>query len=324
MICVEIGKNEENQRLDRFLRKYLENAPLSLIYKTIRKDVKVNGKRAKEDTVLKEGDVLNLYMSEADIEKYRKKTQRRKTKKQFSIAYEDDNILVAEKPFGLLTHGDQTEKRNHLANQVIDYLIAEGAYNPRTEKTFTPASVNRLDRNTTGLVLFGKNSESLRMLNKLIRERNSISKYYLTIVKGTLDRELHLYDKAVKDRSTNTVKVVSADSDQGLTMETIAKPLESAGGYTLVEVRIITGRTHQIRAHLAKEGYPIIGDAKYGNRKVNDFIRKKYGWTTQLLHAYKLEFDGCEGLLSYLNGRSIECELPPDFARIKSNLFGGN
>lgn len=321
MVKVEIGKNEENQRLDRFLRKYLEKAPLSLIYKAIRKDVKVNGKRVGGETLLKDGDVISLYMSEEDIEKYKKKSCVRKTKKQFAVAYEDDNIIIVEKPFGLLTHGDATEKKNHLANQVIDYLIAKGEYNPRVEKTFTPASVNRLDRNTTGLVLFGKNSESLRELNKLIRERNSISKYYLTIVKGHLKKEIHLTDRMIKDRQTNTVSVMPENAKEGLLMETIASPVEYANGYTLVEVRIITGRTHQIRAHLAKEGFPIIGDAKYGDRKTNEIIRKKYGWSTQLLHAYKLSFEGCRGNLEYLDGKTVTSQLPPDFARIKEGIF---
>lgn len=321
MVKVEIGKNEENQRLDRFLRKYLEKAPLSLIYKAIRKDVKVNGKRAGEATLLKDGDVVSLYMSEEDIAKYRKKADGRRTKKQFAVAYEDENILIAEKPFGLLTHGDATEKKNHLANQVVDYLISKGDYNPRTEKTFKPASVNRLDRNTTGLVLFGKNSATLRELNRLIRERNSISKYYLTIVRGHMKEELHLVDKMVKDRESNTVSVMPQESKDGLVMETIARPLEYSNGYTLVEVKIITGRTHQIRAHLAKEGFPIIGDAKYGDRRTNDIIRKKYGWSTQLLHAYKLSFEGCRGNLEYLNGKTVTSQLPVDFARIKEGIF---
>ena len=152
MVKIEIGKNEQNQRLDKFLRKYLANAPLSFIYKAIRKDVKVNGKRGKEDTLLQLGDEVTLYISETDMEKFRKERRGGRVKRQFSIAYEDENILAAVKPYGLLTHGDSREKKNHLANQVIDYLIEKGDYNPRIEKTFTPAPVNRLDRNTTGLV----------------------------------------------------------------------------------------------------------------------------------------------------------------------------
>ena len=321
MINVEIGKNEQNQRLDKFLRKYLEKAPLSYIYKAIRKDVKVNGKRSKEDYILELGDVVTLYMADEKIAAYRKKVERVKAKRQFKIAYEDEHLIIVEKPLGLLTHGDQHEKKNHLANQVIDYLIETGSYNPRIEKTFTPAPVNRLDRNTTGLVLFGKTGPAVQQLNRLIREKEKISKCYMTIVSGTLQRELHLRDRMVKDSGKNKVTVLSMDRE-GREMETIARPLETSGNYTLTEVEIITGRTHQIRAHLAKAGHPVIGDAKYGDKKVNRYVGEHFGLHTQLLHAYKLQFQSCDGELAYLNGKTILAELPEAFQSIKTGLFG--
>lgn len=212
MVKIEIGKNEQNQRLDKFLRKYLANAPLSFIYKAIRKDVKVNGKRGKEDTLLQLGDEVTLYISETDMEKFRKERRGGRVKRQFSIAYEDENILAAVKPYGLLTHGDSREKKNHLANQVIDYLIEKGDYNPRIEKTFTPAPVNRLDRNTTGLVLFGKNNPALQELNRLIRETGQIRKFYLTIVSGTMKNPLHLFGSMVKDTEKNRITVLPGES----------------------------------------------------------------------------------------------------------------
>lgn len=320
MNSIEVGKNEQQQRLDKFLKKYLGNAPLSYIYKAIRKDVKVNGKRAKEDTILQLGDTVTLYISDADLAKFTKKRERTRVKRQFKIAYEDENILVAEKPFGLLTHGDRTEKKNHLANQVVDYLIEKGDYNPRLEKTFTPASVNRLDRNTTGLVLFGKNAETLQALNRMIREKDKISKYYMTIVKDAVKEELYLRDRMVKDGKTNKVKVLSMD-ESGRDMETIVRPIQLGRKFTLVEVEIITGRTHQIRAHLAKAGHPVIGDVKYGDKQVNEFVRRKFNLNTQLLHAYKLTFSGCSGNLEYLNGLEIKADLPEDFANIRRELF---
>lgn len=322
MLKVEIGINEENQRLDRFLRKYLDGAPLSRIYKAIRKDVKVNGKRAKEDTVLRCGDEVSLYISQEEFEKYHSEKTVKKVKKQFTVAYEDENVIVVEKPIGLLTHGDRTEKKNHLANQVIDYLVAKGDYNPRTEKTFTPAPANRLDRNTTGLVLFGKNAAALKELNRAMRDGHNISKYYMTIVSGTLKEQLHLTDRMIKDREKNRIKVIPESSDQGLAMETIVRPLQCAKGYTLVEVRIITGRTHQIRAHLAKAGHPIIGDAKYGDPKVNRYVAARYDLHTQLLHAYKLVFGGLTGNLEYLNGKEVQAQLPENFEKIKCDIFG--
>jgi len=181
--------------------------------------------------------------------------------------------------------------------------------------------VNRLDRNTTGLVLFGKNNLAVQQLNQMIREKDKISKCYMTIVAGNLKKNLHLRDRMVKDHVTNKVTVRSMDQE-GLEMETIVRPLEHCGKYTLVEVEIITGRTHQIRAHLAKAGHPVIGDVKYGDRRVNGYVRKAFDLNTQLLHAYKLEFSGCSGELEYLNGKTIMAELPEDFQRIKTGLFG--
>lgn len=320
MVNIEIGKNEQKQRLDKFLRKYLGNASLSYIYKAIRKDVKVNGRRAKEDTMLELGDVITLYISDEELSALTRTRRSTRVKRQFKVAYEDDNIIVVEKPFGLLTHGDRTEKKNHLANQVVDYLIEKGDYNPRLERTFTPASVNRLDRNTTGLVLFGKTNEALQTLNRMIREKDKVNKYYMTIVKGRVKGELHLRDRMVKDERTNKVRVLSMD-EEGRDMETIVRPIETGRDFTLVEVELITGRTHQIRAHLAKAGHPVIGDVKYGDRKVNEMVRRRFNLNTQLLHAYKLTFRGCTGALEYLNDLEITADLPEDFANIRRELF---
>lgn len=322
---IRITQNEENQRLDRFLRKYLKNASLSYIYKAIRKDVKVNGKRGKEDQILYEGDEVSIYMSEEEIQSFQKRKDRPQGKRQFRIAYEDDNVLVVEKPFGLLTHGDITEKKNTLANQVLGYLIEEGKYVPRIERTFVPSPVNRLDRNTTGLVIFGKNASSLIALNKMIRERTAIKKYYWTIVAGEMKTPLVLRDFMEKDRQTNIVTVRSNEEElvKGKVMETRATPLAVSRGYTLVEVELITGRTHQIRAHLAKEGFPVIGDPKYGKASVNKVMWDKFQLGTQLLHAARLEFVGSDGPLASMKGTKIVSQLPPDFEAIKDNLFEG-
>lgn len=352
MFKIVITKNQANQRLDRFLKKYFNNASLSLVYKLIRKDVKLNGKRVKENQVLAEGDELTLYISDETAAQLQKTKTHAKVKRQFKIAYEDDNILVVEKPFGLLTHGDHTEKKNHLANQVVDYLIEKGDYDPRAEKTFTPAPANRLDRNTTGLVVFGKNAAALQELNRMIREKDEIRKLYLTIVSGRLEKAVRMRARMIKDESKNLVSVVSEDGD-GKVMETIARPLAHAEwkgrSYTLVEVEILTGRTHQIRAHLAKAGYPVIGDVKYGDRRVNAVMEKEFGQTTQLLHAYKLVFKRlpsgeAKALKNEENGKiadeghaaarseskdaeilrekTVEAQLPPDFMRIKDTIFG--
>ncbi|MBE7070801.1 MAG: RluA family pseudouridine synthase [Ruminococcaceae bacterium] len=332
MVKIQIAQNDAGQRLDRFLKKYLKRAPLSAIYKIIRKDLKVNGKRAKEDTILAEGDELTFYVSQENLDEMTRPPKKQKARKQFRIAYEDDNILIAEKPWGLLTHGDSSEKKNTLMNQVCGYLQGTGEYDPAAEKTFTPSPVNRLDRNTTGLVIFGKNAASLRTLTKLLRERDAISKYYITIVVGRFDKEMVIDEALVKDEKTNTVKVTKAPDSAAETgtaakrAVSIVRPLEVGDKYSVVEVELVTGRTHQIRAHLASKGHPLIGDSKYGTsrrgKQANDRARE-LGVTTQLLHAYRIVFgdmpseaDGAPKGFEELSGLEVKAKVPEDFERV--------
>ena len=321
MIRLTITENEENQRLDRFLKKYFKNASLSYLYKLIRKDVKVNGKRSEIDRQLITGDEITIYISDEEAESYREKKRIQTSRRQFGIAYEDENLIIVEKPFGLLVHGDQTEKKNTLANQVTGYLAEKGEYLPGRERTFVPSPVNRLDRNTSGLVIFGKNNLALQSLNQMMRQKGFIRKYYLTIVFGEMKQDLFLKDKMEKDESKNTVKVMDLDSSGGKIMETIARPLQISNGYTLVEVELVTGRTHQIRAHLAKAGFPVIGDTKYGGMTENKKIAKQFHLTTQFLHAYRVYFmDGLKPL-EYVKGLEAESNLPPHLETIRASLF---
>ncbi|WP_324822372.1 RluA family pseudouridine synthase [Sinanaerobacter sp. ZZT-01] len=322
MIKISITENEENQRLDRFLKKYFKSASLSHLYKLIRKDIKINGKRSKAEAILKLGDELNIYITDEEAENLRKTKKLQHSKKQFHIAYEDAHILIAEKPFGLLVHGDRTEKKNTLANQVISYLIETGEYRPRLERTFAPSPVNRLDRNTTGLVIFGKDNRTLQTLNQMLREKECVKKYYLTIVCGELKNELHLMDKMIKDEIKNKVSVHKLEEgSDGRMIETIARPIQSANGYTLVEIELITGRTHQIRAHMQSAGYCVIGDEKYGNAKANRELKKRFGLSTQFLHAYKLYFAHAHEPISYLEGKMVTAPLTSYMESIKKNLF---
>jgi 23S rRNA pseudouridine955/2504/2580 synthase len=326
MIVLTITKNEENRRLDRFLKKYLKNAPLSYIYKMIRKDVKLNGRRAGIDALLAEGDCVTLYISDEEAAGFRAQRPEAKSKRQFLVAYEDDKILVVSKPLGLLTHGDRTEKKNTLANQVAAYLAERGDYDPGAERTFAPAPVNRLDRNTTGLVIFGKTLGALQGLNRMIREKGYIGKYYLTVVHGEPGGDLILRDLMKKDARRNTVRVIDPRGAAGgageRLMETTARPIVVSGGFTLMEVELITGRTHQIRAHLAQAGYPVIGDPKYGDARVNREVARRYGLMTQFLHAHRIVFERGEGELAYLEGRAVSSPLPQHLERIKAELFG--
>lgn len=317
-----VTQNESNQRLDRFLKKYLKSASLNHIYKLIRKDVKLNGKRVAAETMLADGDELMLYISDETLENLSRRNERAKAKRQFGIAYEDDQVLIVEKPYGLLVHGDRIEKKNTLANQVISYLIETGAYVPRVEKTFVPSPVNRLDRNTTGLVIFGKTNQAVQVLNEIMRDKQLVKKYYWTVVSGELKQELHLADRMEKDHEKNLVSVKPLADGTGKIMETIATPLVYKDGYTLVEVQLITGRTHQIRAHLRKTGYFVIGDDKYGNPGENRKFQKEFGLNAQFLHACKLVFDKeCPAVLHQIAGRTVTAPLPPNLEQIREALF---
>jgi 23S rRNA pseudouridine955/2504/2580 synthase len=311
MLKIEVGINDGGQRTDRFLKKYFGNASLSHIYKMIRKDIKIQGKRPGPETILSPGDVLCVYISEEEGENLRKTKKVFAPVVRFNIAYEDEDMLIAEKPFGLLIHGDAGEKKNTLANQVLSYLKDRGEYAPEKENTFRPAPVNRLDRNTTGLVIFGKNAEAMKHLNRLIREREGIRKYYLTIVYGRIKEPLRLCGRLEKDTQKNTVRVLGEADKRGVNARTIIKPIKVGGDFTLTEAELITGRTHQIRAHLLSAGFPLIGDPKYGDPKINAEIKKRYGLSTQLLHAYKLEIQGI----------TVTTKLPDMFEKIKKELI---
>ncbi len=320
MFEITVTSNEDRQRLDRFLKKYLSEAPLSLIYRMIRKDIKINGHRVPQETILAEGDVIAFYMSPEQLAELAKKKERAPVKRQFTIAYEDGDVIVVGKPFGLLVHGDSSEKKDTLANQVVDHLIREGSYSPRTERAFTPSPVHRLDRNTTGLVVFGKNSAALRTLSAMLRE-NGVQKFYQTIVVGALDKELHLTGKLHKDPGENKSRVYDAGDARGKPIETIVRPVYAAGGYSVVEVELITGRSHQIRAHLQSAGFPLICDTKYGWAQANKALQKKIAWSTQLLHAGRLVVVKAPAPLDHLNGLQISTPVPAFWKDIQLSLF---
>lgn len=320
MIKITAGSNDAQRRLDRFLRQYFDKAPLSLIYRMIRKDVKVNGKRQSRETLLTEGDEICVYISEEQAAALKSARKVWHVRRQFKVLYEDEQVLFVSKPFGLLTHGDRMEKKNTLVNQVEGYLMEKGDYVPSQENHFRPAAVNRLDRNTTGIVVFGKTQEALRTYTALMRDKEAVDKEYLAVVSGHLAETLVLRDRMVRDETDNRSHLAGKDRTQqgeqdGKWMETIVTPVACSSRFTLVRVRILTGRTHQIRLHLAEAGYPILGDPKYGDRRLNEQLKKQYGIRGQLLHCTSMAFH--QGPLT---GQTIECPPPDAFTKIQNTL----
>ena len=273
--------------------------------------------------MLREGDELSLYIQDDQLRQYSQRSDRQPAaRRTFRVIYEDPDLLIVNKPAGLLTHGDAKEKKNTLLNQVTDYLIQKKEYIPGREKSFSPAAVNRLDRNTSGMVIFGKNAEALRTMAAMIRDRECVDKHYLTIVKGCFREHVVLTGRSEKDERNNRVHVYKKDAENGRIIETEVTPLISAGGMTLLDVRLITGRTHQIRAHLAAEGFPVAGDVKYGDRNLNRKLASVYGLKSQFLHAWRLEIRNAYGSLSGLQGRVFTDPLPAIPDQMACRLFG--
>ena len=268
MIEITLNKNQGNQRFDRFLRKYFENAPLSVIQKNIRKkNFKINDKRAKADDYVYENDNIKMYISDENYNKWLTKTDFKASDFNLDIVYEDKNIIIMDKEPGLLTHSTTKEDYGHnLVDYMISYLYKTNQVD-KTDRTFNPAVVNRLDRNTAGLIIGAKNADALRSLNKAIRE-NKISKYYLTLVKGEIKEAFTIDTRISKNESKNKIK----SAKDGSRIITNFRPLETNHKYTLLECELITGKTHQIRYSLKKNGTPIIGDRKYGDRKTNELV----------------------------------------------------
>jgi 23S rRNA pseudouridine955/2504/2580 synthase len=278
-----IGENEKGQRLDRFLLKYLNNSSRANIYKLLRKKVvKVNSKREKENYFLQKDDKIQIYLSDEAFNKLVKEESNEMVKDfNLDIVYEDNDILIVNKPKGLLTHPDKKEYKKTLATRVQSYLKHLQTH------TFKPASVNRLDQNTSGLVIFCKTYESLKKYNEMMRDRD-IKKYYLCIVHGKVSKEGEIKGYLSKNTKKNVVEIAKNNyNNKGQFIHTKYRPLECYGEFTLLEVEILTGRTHQIRASLSKINHPIIGDTKYGGEKMKNI-------TTQVLHAYKLVIDDKE------------------------------
>lgn len=302
-----VGENDANQRLDKYLTKMFPNLPQSMMYKAIRKkDIKLNGKRCEISSRLSVGDVLQLYIKDEFLETKQSKPEVCSVVPVLNVLYEDNNILLIDKKPGISVHSDLTQdKNNDLITQIQAYLYLKGEYNPDDKSSFTPSLCNRIDKNTGGIVIAAKNATALRTINQKIKNRE-ISKKYLCIVHGILDKKsatLNAYH--IKNSKLNRAFIFDTPEDGARKITTKYKVLKEKDGLSLVEVDLLTGRTHQIRAHFAYIGHPLAGDTKYGTNKQNQHLSFKH----QALYSYKIKFNFTSSSpLDYLKGKEFTVE----------------
>ena len=299
MKSITISAGDAGQRVDRFILKTFDKLPKSLMFKEIRKkNIKINRKRCTPEQILLEGDVLELYLNDEVLHEKEKYLDFMRASSQLDILYEDGNIILINKPVGVLCHSDGKDYTDNIVARLRRYLYEKGEWLPDTS-SFTPSLANRIDRNTGGIVIAAKSSAALRELNALIKARK-IEKYYLTAVHGKMpEKEETLTAYITKDGSNNKVTVTDKETVDSKKIVTRYRVIDYYPDASLLEIELLTGRTHQIRAHLAHIGHPLFGDGKYGGEQ---------GRFRQALYSYKLRFCDSDGMLSYLNGREFEVE----------------
>lgn len=317
-----ISENEAGQRFDKYLSKYLKDAPKSFLYKMLRKkNIIRNGKKAEGNEKLATGDVIKFFLSEDTIEKFRgnKKEWIVKSPVHLDIIYEDYHIIAVNKPVGMLSQKANSEDES-LNEYVINYLIDTGKIKTEELKTFKPSICNRLDRNTSGIVLAGCSLKGSQVLSAMLKDR-SLHKYYYCIVDGVMKSPQQVEGYLKKHENENRVEIKEKEFTGASYIKTYYEPIKDNGKVTLLKVELITGKTHQIRSHLAWCGHGIIGDWKYGKRQINDIYKRKYGLTSQLLHAGEVQFPNIEGELSYLSGMHLKAQYTKGFSEILEGEF---
>ncbi len=304
MRAFTITNNDAGQRLDKFITKAVPLLPKSLMYKHIRtKNIKVNRKRAEISTRLNVGDVVEMYINDEFFAAAPKNYDFLRASTSLNIVYEDDNIILCDKPQGILVHPDENEYTDTLISRIQRYLYEKGEYNPDNEHSFKPSLANRIDRNTGGIVIAAKNAEALRVLCDKIKSRE-IDKEYLAVIHGTPPKkEDLLIGYLEKNNDKNKVYLSKTSNGKNQLIKTQYRLIKAKDNLSLLNILLLTGRTHQIRAHLASIGHPLLGDGKYG-RLAQD---KKLGFTKQALYSYKLTFKFVSdaGILNYLNNKTF-------------------
>lgn len=324
---IQVGVNEAGQRLDKLLGKVLKEAPKSFCYKMLRKkNITLNDKKADGSEKLILGDVVKIYLAEetyckfaGETDSYQKGIQE-VTKKvchlaPMDILYADANVMFINKPAGILSQKARPEDVS-VVEQIIAHELEQGHATAQTLQTFRPSVCNRLDRNTSGIIVAGVSLTGLQVMSQLLKDR-TMHKYYLCLVSGCVTEKQRISGYLTKNERTNQVEISPKPlTDQSQPIETEYDPITGNQYVTLLKVLLITGRSHQIRAHLSSIGHPLIGDTKYGRERVNKLYQKRYGLTHQLLHSYRMELPWIEGDLSYLSGKVIEAPLPRQFIQI--------
>lgn len=318
-----VNKKDENQTLEKYIRKTLYFLPLSFIYKLFRKkDIKVNRHWGKRDYIVKENDTVSIYIKDEDFDYYKlnKSTKTYKKIDEISsyIVYEDSNILIINKPQGLLVQPDSTSFKS-LDEMVINYLYFKDEIDPINNSITGIGPAHRIDRNTSGLIIFGKNISALHLLVDCLKDKNKIEKHYLALCKGIVNKEGIITAPILKIEKNNHV-VIDFDSNESKEAKTQYKLIETYNNYSLVEFILLTGRTHQIRIHSSYINHPVIGDNKYGDFALNKEFKQKYNISHQMLHSYKIRFNEIDGVLSYLKNKEFYGELPTNFITVLNDL----
>ena len=313
-----INSSENGLTLEKYVFKVLKTAPKSFVYKLFRKkDIKVNGHHEDNKFRISTDDVVAIYITDQQFDEFEKEKELNpNTKMKDWIIYEDKNVLFVNKPRGLLVQKSSPQDES-LDQLVVEYLMATNQYDPNKERGFVPGPAHRLDRNTSGLVAFGKTRDALNLLFELFKNHDLINKHYLALVVGQVEKEKDTIDAPLlKDEENNMVTV----SRNGKTAKTVYKLIKKYQDYSLLDVTLLTGRTHQIRVHMAYIRHPIVGDSKYGDFKVNKLFKQQFGFSSQFLHAYKMGFGDLPEPLSNLSRKEFVAEPREDIANILTTL----
>ncbi|WP_448903539.1 RluA family pseudouridine synthase [Eubacterium sp.] len=319
-----INKNEAGQRFDKLLFKYFNAAPASFVYKMLRKkNITLNNKKSDGKDKLAVGDCVKIFMTDETIDKFRSSKNIEASGKtthkiSLDVVYEDENVIIVNKPAGVLS---QKAKKNDISmnEYIIEYLLDTKQLSENELETFKPGICNRLDRNTSGLLIAGKSLLGLQVMSDMLKDR-TFGKYYITVVPGEINGKTKIKGYLTKDSKSNMVKIYDKPLKDSSYIETEYECLKTNGKYTILKVKLITGKPHQIRAHLASVKHPIIGDTKYGRADINEIFRKKCGVKYQLLHAWQLKFDEMPNEFKKIEHKTFEAKIPQLFENVFSEI----